>query len=61
MTEERVAVRWDMTVNSENSIAKSTWNIFPGGTWEVDFPGKSVWIELKADESHCLIERLLGT
>jgi hypothetical protein len=59
ITQEGTVVRWDMATQSEAGDSKSTWNIFPGGTWTVEYPGKKVWIELRVDEPGCLIERLL--
>ena len=59
ITQEGIVVRWDMATVSEGSASKSTWNIFSGGKWTIDYPGKNVWVELRVDEPECLIERLL--
>jgi hypothetical protein len=49
---------WHMPVYGED-VVMSQWDIFSGGTWDIIQSGATVWIELKADEPGCLLEKIL--
>ena len=43
---------WSLPVSSND---RPEWSVFEGNSWEIQSPGKRIWVELQSNDENCLI------